>query len=64
MGELKSGHVKGESLKNVFSSNLNTVNQKVFPNHGGMEGFIPEVNSYGVLKVVPCFPHAGPDLRY
>ena len=31
------------SFTNVFSSNVNTINPKVFPKHGGI-GFILEVN--------------------
>ena len=32
------------SFTNAFFSNLNTINQKIFPKHGGI-GFIHEVNS-------------------
>ena len=32
------------SFTKAFSGNLNTINRKVFPKHGGI-GFIPEVNS-------------------
>ena len=32
------------SFTSAFSSNLNTINPKVFPKHGGI-GFILEVNS-------------------
>ena len=41
------------SFTNTFSSNLNTINRKVFPKHGGI-GFILEVNSYEVSNVVSC----------
>ena len=40
-----------ENITNAFSSNLKTINPKVFPKHGGI-GFILEVNSEEVLNVV------------
>ena len=44
-GGLMIASCKGSwSFTNAFSSNLNTVNPKVFPKHDGI-GFILEVNS-------------------
>ena len=54
MGELMIPWCKERgSFTNAFSSNLNTVNLKVFPKHGQI-GFILEVNSSEVSNVVSC----------
>ena len=41
---------------NVFSKNVNTINWKIFPTHGGrymlqkiQQAFLREIKSYGVL---------------
>ena len=42
-GKYWSDHVKGESFINAFSNNLNTISEKIVPNHGFSQS--REINS-------------------